>query len=159
MGSTVFERHPVSPKLISASLSGSVLAPFWTTDAPRKEALPAHSGDHVTDLVIVGGGYTGLWTALQAKERDSTRKVIVLEGKSCGHAASGRNGGFVESTLTHGESNGRARYAREYDQLDRLGMTNLDEIEATVTSRLELKFFGFFFLEILDQNLLRPVLN
>lgn len=134
MGSTVFERNRVSPSLISASLRDSVLTPFWTADAPRAQELPALSGAHVTDLVIVGGGYTGLWTALLAKERDSSRRVIVLEGKRCGHAASGRNGGFVESTLTHGESNGRARYAREYDQLDRLGMSNLDEIEQTVSS-------------------------
>ena len=73
--------------------------------------------------------------ALLAKERNPDQRVIVLEGKTCGWAASGRNGGFVESTLTHGESNGRSRFAAEYDQLDRLGLANLDEIEATVAAR------------------------
>lgn len=135
MGSTVFERHPVSPKLISASLDDSVLAPFWTDDAPRTDISPRLLGEKSTDLVVVGGGYAGLWTALLAKERDATRRVILLEGKLCGHAASGRNGGFVESTLTHGESNGRRRYPREYDELDRLGMQNLDEIQQTVAQR------------------------
>lgn len=135
MGSTVFERYPTSENLITQSLRGSMLAPFWTQDAPRANALPQLSGEHAADLVVVGGGYAGLWTALLAKERDSSTRVILLEGKLCGHAASGRNGGFVESTLTHGESNGRSRYPREYDDLDRLGMQNLDEIEQTVKQR------------------------
>jgi glycine/D-amino acid oxidase-like deaminating enzyme len=135
VGSTVFERYPASENLITQSLRGSVLTPFWTHDAPPSSDCPRLSGEHTADLVVVGGGYAGLWTALLAKERDSSRRVILLEGKRCGHAASGRNGGFVESTLTHGESNGRRRYPREYDTLDRLGMQNLDEIEQTVKQR------------------------
>jgi glycine/D-amino acid oxidase-like deaminating enzyme len=135
MGSTVFERQPAPASVVTHSLEKAILAPFWTHDAPRAAAMPALAGSEKASLVIVGGGYTGLWTALLAKEREPDRRVIVLEGKTCGWAASGRNGGFVESTLTHGESNGRSRFATEYDQLDRLGMENLNEIEATVASR------------------------
>lgn len=132
MGSTVFERHPAPASVVEHSLAKSELAPFWTSDAPRGKTLPALSGALTSDLVIVGGGYTGLWTALLAKQRDSSQRVIVLEAKSCGWAASGRNGGFVEATLTHGESNGRTRFPHEYDQLDAMGLANLDEIQATV---------------------------
>ena len=135
MGSTVFERQPAETSVVTHSLAKTILAPFWTHDTPRAAAMPALVGSEKASLVIVGGGYTGLWTALLAKEREPDRRVIVLEGRTCGWAASGRNGGFVESTLTHGESNGRARFATEYDQLDRLGMANLDEIEATVSER------------------------
>jgi len=135
MGSTVFERQPAPVGVVTHSLAKTILAPFWTHDAPRAAAMPALAGSKQASLVIVGGGYTGLWTALLAKEREPDRRVIVLEGKTCGWAASGRNGGFVESTLTHGESNGRTRFAAEYDQLDRLGMENLNEIEATVGER------------------------
>ncbi|MET4781476.1 glycine/D-amino acid oxidase-like deaminating enzyme [Glaciihabitans sp. UYNi722] len=56
----------------------------------------------------------------------------MLEGKTVGWAASGRNGGFCEATLTHGASNGITRFPDEIEQLDRLGLRNLDEIEATV---------------------------
>lgn len=132
MGSTVFERQPAASGVVTHSLAKTILTPFWTHDAPRAAAMPAFVGHEKAALAIVGGGYAGLWTALLAKERDPGRRVIVLEAKTCGWAASGRNGGFVESTLTHGESNGRTRFASEYDQLDRLGMENLDEIQATV---------------------------
>jgi glycine/D-amino acid oxidase-like deaminating enzyme len=135
MGSTVFERQPAPESVITHSLQPSILKPFWIDDAKRSDAQPAFSGNAFTDLAIVGGGYTGLWTALLAKERDPDRRVVLLEAKSCGWAASGRNGGFIEATLTHGESNGRTRYPNEYDELDRLGLENLDEIEQTVAKR------------------------
>lgn len=133
MGSTVFERHPTAENVIEHSLSESVLKPFWTEDAPRSTKQPHFAGYDTADLVIVGGGYTGLWTAFIAAQKKLFSRIVVLEAKTCGWAASGRNGGFVESTLTHGESNGRTRFPEEYDLLDRLGMENLDEIQATVT--------------------------
>ena len=55
---------------------------------------------------MVGGGYTGLWTALRAKERDPGRDVLLLEAGACGDQASGRNGGFASASLTHGFGNG-----------------------------------------------------
>lgn len=81
---------------------------------------------------MVGGGYTGLWTALQAKQRDPDARVVILEAKTVGWAASGRNGGFCEASLTHGEVNGENRFPKELKQLNRLGQENLDEIEHTV---------------------------
>lgn len=53
-------------------------------------ALPARA-----DVCVVGGGYTGLWTALALKRRDPSLDVVLLEAGLCGSAASGRNGGFV----------------------------------------------------------------
>jgi glycine/D-amino acid oxidase-like deaminating enzyme len=131
MGSTVFERSAPDPRVVTASLEGSRLGSFWL-EGHGAATFPAWSGTDLVDLAVVGGGYTGLWTALIAKQRDPSLRVVVLEGRRVGWAASGRNGGFVESTLTHGESNGRTRFAEEYDELERLGMQNLDEIEAIV---------------------------
>ncbi len=84
------------------------------------------------DLCVVGGGYTGLWTAIIAKERDPSRDVVLIEGGAVGSAASGRNGGFMESSLTHGVENGQERFAAEMPALERLGLRNLNEIEATI---------------------------
>jgi glycine/D-amino acid oxidase-like deaminating enzyme len=85
------------------------------------------------DLAVVGGGFSGLWTALIAKERDPSLDVAVLEAQTAAWAASGRNGGFCSASLTHGLANGLARFPDEIAELERLGRANLDEIEAAVT--------------------------
>lgn len=84
------------------------------------------------DLVVVGGGYCGLWTALLAKERDPGRDVVLLEAREVGWAASGRNGGFCAASLTHGFGNGLQRWPDELATLERLGAENLDQIEQAV---------------------------
>jgi glycine/D-amino acid oxidase-like deaminating enzyme len=128
---TVFERLAPRPEVVDGALAGVQDACFWQTDVevPRHARL---SGDHRADLVVVGGGYTGLWTAVRAKERDPGRRVVLLEARRLGWAASGRNGGFCSDSLTHGEDNGRDRWPEEYAELERLGQENLAGIEATV---------------------------
>ena len=105
---------------------------FWLEQPGRPARRPALESSTTADLVVVGGGYSGLWTALLAKEGSPGRDVLLLEGGRIGWAASGRNGGFCAASLTHGESNGRARWPGEYDTLHRLGRENLDEIERAV---------------------------
>ena len=105
---------------------------YWLDRPDRPAPRPALESDAAADLVVVGGGYSGLWTALLAKERDPGRDVLLVEGGRVGWAASGRNGGFCAASLTHGEANGRARWPREYAALHRLGRENLDEIEQTI---------------------------
>jgi len=78
VGTTVFERQPTARDVIVASLEGSRLTPFWLDDVEATER-PALQGDIEADLVIVGAGYTGLWTAVQAKERNPERSVVVVE--------------------------------------------------------------------------------
>ncbi|ANH38999.1 Gamma-glutamylputrescine oxidoreductase [Nocardioides dokdonensis FR1436] len=105
---------------------------FWLDDPERPAPLPALVGAASADLVVVGGGYTGLWTALLARERDPSASVLVLEAGECGGQASGRNGGFASASLTHGFGNGLERWPEELALLDRLGADNLAEIGATV---------------------------
>ena len=59
------------------------------------EPAPALEGDVDADACIVGGGYTGLWTALALKEREPSARVVLLEAVTCGSGPSGRNGGFI----------------------------------------------------------------
>jgi glycine/D-amino acid oxidase-like deaminating enzyme len=106
--------------------------PYWLEHPDRPEARSALIGAEETDLLVVGGGFTGLWTALLAKEEDPERDVVLLEADRIGHAATGRNGGFVAASLTHGFLNGLDRFPEELDTLDRLGQENLDQIEATI---------------------------
>jgi len=131
VGATVFERQAPDPALVQAALADSRLTPFWLDDVERP-SYPRLDTDASADLVIVGGGYSGLWTAILAKERNPSRSVILLEARRVGWAASGRNGGFCEASLTHGDENGERRWPEEMGTLTRLGLENLDEIQATV---------------------------
>ncbi len=130
---TVFERNAPAPAVVDAALRDSRQGSFWLEDAaPGAAAYDRLTGDTSADLVVVGGGYTGLWTALLARQREPGARVVLLEANTVGWAASGRNGGFCDASLTHGHDNGVARWPEEIEELDRLGMRNLDEIEATV---------------------------
>jgi glycine/D-amino acid oxidase-like deaminating enzyme len=114
------------------SLADAAPVPFWLDDPAKPAALPKLIDDEHCDLAVVGGGYSGLWTALIAKERNPSRDVVLVEGNEIGWAASGRNGGFCAASLTHGLWNGLDRWPDEMAQLERLGGINLDEIEAAV---------------------------
>jgi glycine/D-amino acid oxidase-like deaminating enzyme len=113
------------------ALSDAVGTPFWL-DRGSREPHPPLRGAATADLAVVGGGFSGLWTALLAKERDPGLDVVVLEGRRIGWAASGRNGGFCAGSLTHGLANGAERFPDEIETLEALGRDNLDGIEATL---------------------------
>ena len=82
------------------------------------------------DVAIVGGGFTGLWTAIALTDTDPTLRVVVLEAATVAYGASGRNGGFCEASLTHGLANGLRHFPDELDILEREGVENLDGLIA-----------------------------
>ncbi|MGH2884006.1 MAG: NAD(P)/FAD-dependent oxidoreductase, partial [Solirubrobacteraceae bacterium] len=97
---------------------------FWLDTLPARDPHAPLDGQAEADLCIVGGGYTGLWAALYAKALDPAREVVLLEATRCGAGASGRNGGFLQSSLTHGIGNGLSRFPDELVQLERLWLEN-----------------------------------
>src|SRR4051794_41894273 len=74
--------------------------PYWYDDADEPDSNPTLVRTESCDLCVVGGGYTGLWTAIIAKERDVKRDVVLIEAHEVGSAASGRNGGVMGAGLT-----------------------------------------------------------
>lgn len=131
---TVFDRQGPTEAEIDQSLLGCRQSVFWLDDVhEQRPAYPPLPGNQTADLLIIGGGYAGLWTALRALERDPSCKVMLIEATEVGAAASGRNGGFCEASLTHGEANGALRWPNEMDQLTEMGMSNLDAIADTVS--------------------------
>jgi glycine/D-amino acid oxidase-like deaminating enzyme len=129
---TAYERNAPSSAAVDAAVAPSRHGVFWLEDAGDHASYPFLRGATKADLAVVGGGYCGLWTAVLAKRRNPGARVVLLEANTVGWAASGRNGGFCEASLTHGEENGRARWPEEYDVLERLGAENLDAFEADV---------------------------
>ncbi|MFY1659782.1 NAD(P)/FAD-dependent oxidoreductase [Micromonospora sp. WMMD1274] len=114
------------------ALADAAPVSYWLDRPVRPDPLPPLAGSHTADLLVVGGGYAGLWTALLAKEADPDRDVLLVDAGTCGWAASGRNGGFCAASLTHGLANGVERFPGEIGELERLGRENLDAIAATV---------------------------
>jgi glycine/D-amino acid oxidase-like deaminating enzyme len=80
---------------------------FWFASDGLPEVREPLTGDASADVVIVGGGYTGLWTAYYLKKAAPFLRITVLEQKFCGYGASGRNGGWLYNGIA-----GRDRYAR-----------------------------------------------
>src|SRR6185295_16586062 len=72
---------------------------WWLAEAGAVEPAPPLRGDERADVLIVGGGYAGLWTAWQLLRRGAS--VALLEAGVCGHGPSGRNGGFAETLWTN----------------------------------------------------------
>jgi len=93
------------------SLWWSTLDEAVTPRAPLREHLDV-------DVAVVGGGFTGLWTARELKRRDASLRVAVLEKSVCGFGASGRNGGWASALYPLSDDAVIARHGRgAFDRL------------------------------------------
>jgi len=102
--------------------------PLWHDPEIMPEVLPPWSGDGQCELLIVGGGFTGLWAALQVKERKPKADIVLIEQTFIADGASGRCGGFLSSSLAHGETNSEHQFPGEADRLEELGTQNMKEL-------------------------------
>ena len=114
------------------SMADASHIPFWLDDPARPAPEPELTKSMSTDLLVVGAGFTGLWTALLAKEANPAREVVILEAGEAATGATGRNGGFMDASITHGIHNGLARWPKEFPTLLAVGVANLNEIEETI---------------------------
>ncbi|MFJ7243756.1 NAD(P)/FAD-dependent oxidoreductase [Kitasatospora sp. NPDC098652] len=90
-----------------AAVNGEVS--FWYAAEGAPQPGPALPGDADVDVCIVGGGYTGLWTAYYLKKAEPSLRVALLERRFCGYGASGRNGGWLYNGFA-----GREAFAGKY---------------------------------------------
>jgi glycine/D-amino acid oxidase-like deaminating enzyme len=115
------------------SIADAIHIPFWLDDPTRPAPEPEFIENSRTDLLVIGAGFTGLWTALLAKEENPSRDIVILEAGEVASGATGRNGGFMDASITHGFHNGLSRWPKELPILLALGIANLNEIEGTIT--------------------------
>lgn len=102
---------------------------YWLSEAGPVRPRPPLSGEITADVVIIGGGYLGMWTAWSLLERDPNADVVILERELCGQGPSGRNGGFVSpiyfmlpAAATHFGKEPALRLATAYrETVDELG--------------------------------------
>ncbi|PDQ34677.1 MAG: FAD-dependent oxidoreductase [Candidatus Lumbricidophila eiseniae] len=111
----------------TVTINGNVS--FWWTQLglpTRRQKLP---GSRTADVCIVGGGYTGLWTAYYLKKRMPSLDVVILESEFAGFGASGRNGGWLTNSIT----GGRRQYLStsthgEVERMQKLMNEAVDEV-------------------------------
>ena len=114
------------------ALKNAELVPLWHDPDIMPDPEPPLRNDETCELLIVGGGFTGLWAAMQAKERQPDADIILIEQTFVGDGASGRNGGFLSTSIAHGETNTEAQFPGEEEKLDALGKQNITELLETL---------------------------
>ena len=114
------------------ALKDAALRPLWHDPNIMPEPLAPITSEESCELLIVGGGFTGLWAAMQAKERKPDANIILIEQTFVGDGASGRCGGFLSSTLAHSQTNTEHRFADEAERLEELGTQNMQEFLETL---------------------------
>ena len=108
---------------------------FWMAGRRIAPAEPL-AGEVDADIAIVGGGFTGYWTALFVRELDASASICLVEGRVAGYGASGRNAGIVGETLDHSHELAIRHFGLdEARELARIGRENLDELERFVGDR------------------------
>jgi glycine/D-amino acid oxidase-like deaminating enzyme len=117
-----------------AAYADAKVVSYWLDTLPAREDDPPLAGVVDADFCIIGGGFTGLWAALHAKADDPARDVVVLEADRVGAGASGRNGGFLVASLTHGIANGLAHFPDEMATLERLAFENYEALKADLAT-------------------------
>lgn len=100
---------------------------YWLHNSrPANTSFAAFDGTIQADIAIIGGGLTGLWTAIRILDNDPLQKVVVLEANRCGSGASGRNGGQIHSWF---ESIDRLAEVTDEDEALRLANASADAID------------------------------
>ena len=96
---------------------------------PKRHVTNLHEADHFYDVAIIGGGFSGLWSAYHLKRLNPALKIAIFEAETLGFGASGRNGGWASSEYpvhkeTLKERIGSSRTAQLFDSLN----DSIDEI-------------------------------
>jgi len=108
---------------------------YWMAARPSAPAEPL-AGDVEADVAVVGGGFTGFWTALFVRELEPSASVAVVEKSVAGYGASGRNAGIVGESIDHSHELAIAHFGLdEARELARIGRQNLDELERFLAAR------------------------
>ena len=103
--------------------------PYWLDSDKAPMPEPQLQGSIQADLLIVGGGFTGLWAAIIAKEKTPDKNVVLIEANTIAFGASGRPGAIVSTSVMHGLHIASEIFPEDLETLERLGQENLNEFK------------------------------
>ena len=122
---------PVEPMSLSIEQ-----ASYWLATRRGYASSPSLQGEVKTDVVVVGGGFTGLWTSIFLKQLAPETEVTVLEQAMLGYGGSGRNAGQVSGSIDHSHKLAIAHFGKdEARRMARIGLQNLDELARFIRER------------------------
>ncbi len=105
---------------------------YWLDSLQPVEANSPLNKNISCDLLIVGGGFCGLWAAIQAKEQAPDRPVVLIEAKSVANGASGRPAAILSTSVMHGIENTERMFPSEVAELEQLGRENMHGFEDAI---------------------------
>ncbi|MDH3387931.1 MAG: FAD-binding oxidoreductase [Gammaproteobacteria bacterium] len=114
------------------ALADTRFTTYWLDSLEAVDDEPYLDHDLACDLLIVGGGFCGLWAAIQAKEQSPNRDVVLIEANSVANGASGRPAAIMSTSVMHGIDNTERIFPDEVAELERLGRENMDGFKQAI---------------------------
>ena len=150
--------HDIDEQVVKAkkALAETRFTTYWLDSLDSVADEPALAQDAQCDLLVVGGGFCGLWAALQAREQDPERSVVLIEAQSVANGASGRPAAIMSTSVMHGIDNTERIFPNDVAELERLGRENMDSFCDTLerySIDCDLEWGGEMKVSIGDQGL------
>lgn len=142
--------------LARRALSGTTFDTFWLDSLEPVADEPTLTVDIDCDLLVVGGGFCGLWASIHAKQANPQRDVVLIEAKSIANGASGRPAAIMSTSVMHGIDNTERMFPGEVEALEKLGRDNMDGFRATIEEHkidCDIEWGGEMVVSIGDQGL------
>jgi glycine/D-amino acid oxidase-like deaminating enzyme len=113
-------------ELAMQALTSTRFTTYWLDSLKPDDIEPALEQNLRCDLLVVGGGFCGLWGAIQAKEQEPDRDVVLIEAHAVANGASGRPAAIMSTSVMHGIDNTERMFPGEVEQLENFGKENMD---------------------------------
>jgi len=129
---------------------------YWLDSLDPVDDEPSLIQDINCDLLVVGGGFCGLWGAIQAREQNPARDVVLIEAKSIANGASGRPAAIMSTSVMHGIHNTERMFPGEVTQLEEFGRENMDGFRKAIEQYdidCDIEWGGEMTVSIGDQGL------
>ncbi|MDC1287223.1 FAD-binding oxidoreductase [Gammaproteobacteria bacterium] len=138
------------------ALANTKFDTYWLDSLDPVADEPSLDQDISCDLLVVGGGFCGLWGAIQAREQNPDRDVVLIEAKSIANGASGRPAAIMSTSVMHGIHNTERMFPGEVTQLEEYGRENMDGFRSTIEKYdidCDIEWGGEMTVSIGDQGL------